>query len=625
MKNLIFIIFYVCFFSSKVGAQTQVRAYVKPRVVQPQSLFTLTVEIEYQSAKNIQPPRLPSLNDFHLMGQNLGSYFSLTGKTVTRKKSYHYKLKSLKEGQFTIGSVQVIVDGKVYKTSPIKVEVSSQAKPQTRSHGRSSPFHSPFGNMKNFFPPGFFAPGFFDDKDMFSSKGAIKEKDVLFQLEVNKDTVYLGEMITAEWFIYIPHHHVQSVQTIRSQVTKPAKLDGFWVESITAPGETPSVSPKLVERNGKKYQKELIISSALFPIQEGLLTIEPVEIKTVIFGSSSFRFSKPLVHVSKKKQITVLPLPQEGKGQFWTEAVGDFNISARVNKKIVRVQEPVVYKVSFKGEGQVGPIRLPDLNFGSAFEVYDITESQKFAFSQSTKDFEVILIPKTSGELIIPSFELSSFDPHLGIYKTHVLPSFKLKALGKAVLGDLADQSTIYFEPQKKNTQEGEDKSISIVPLAQDQGQGFYFLKHRKMFWGIIYGLLFLSFVWVAIRFFFSQKDKNSFKKQLKANLKKVDQAMKEQNWKKSGIELNQLMYFFFSEWSKQNQSAKNWDILLKHINPSIRVKYESKIKDLVSRIEQLSFAKEGSVKALRSKKNVESLKKEVVDLVQKISAEYFA
>ncbi len=623
MKSLIFIIFYICFFSSKVGAQTQVRAYIKPHVVQPQSLFTLTVEIEYQSAQNIQPPRLPPLNDFHLMGQNLGSYFSLTGKTVTRKKSYHYKLKSLKEGQFKIGSVQVIVDGKVYKTSPVKVEVSSQAKPQAKPHGRSSPFHSPFGNMKKFFPPGFFAPGFLDDKDMFPSKGAIKEKDVLFQLEVNKDTVYLGEMITAEWFIYIPHHRVQSVQTIRSQVTKPAKLDGFWVESITAPGETPSVSPKLVERNGKKYQKELIISSALFPIQEGPLTIEPVEIKTVIFGSSSVRFLKPLVHVSKKKQITVLPLPQEGKGQFWTEAVGDFNISALVNKKIVRVQEPVVYKVSFKGEGQVGPIRLPDLNFGEAFEVYDITESQKFAFSQSTKDFEVILIPKISGDLIIPSFELSTFDPHLGIYKTHVLPSFTLKALGKALSNGLADQNKIYFEPQKKSTPEGEEKGISIIPLAQ--GQEFFVLKHRKMFWGIIYGLLFLSFVWGVIRLCFSQKDKNSFKKQLKANLKKVDQAMADKNWKKSGIELNQLMYFFFSEWSKQNQSAKNWDILLKHINPSIRVKYESKIKDLVSRIEQLSFAKEGSVRALRSKKNVESLKKEVIDLVQEISAEYFA
>lgn len=628
LKNirLILFLFFVSLLSLSALAKTQVSANIEPRVVAPQSSFTLNVEIEYKSAQNIQPPRLPKLNNFYLINQKSGDHVFIINGEVTRKKIYSYRLQSGKEGKFQIGSMEVIVDGKMFKTAPLQVEVSSKAKSRRHSN--------PFGNIKRFMSPHFFNPnpGFFDDEDTQGAhppQRGIREKDVLFQLEVKKDTVYLGEMMIAEWFIYVPRSYVQNINIIRSQIMEHAKLNDFWVEPITTPGKAPTLSPQSVEVNGKEYQKELVISSALFPIREGTLTIDSFKINSIVVGFSSFGFSKPISHISDEKQIKVLPLPKDGKGKFFTEAVGDFNISASINKKVASVREPVIYKVNFKGTGHPRLIRLPSLSFGDSFEIYDTTESQKFSFSESVKNFEVILIPQKTGDLVVPSFELSSFDPHLGIYKTHILPSFNLKIMGVDVPSSSADKSAIYFEPKtkKKDTETGqnftedESKDILIAPLAWDQKSKF--LEYRRIFWLSIYGLLFLVFILSLIKFFLFQKDNTTFKKRLTANLEKVEHAIKSKNWKRAGIELNQLMYFFFSELSGQEKTAKNWDILLKNINPSIRVKYELKIKALVSRTEQLSFASFETTKTLRNRRNVEHLKKAIMDMIQEISTEY--
>ena len=615
-------VFIFYFFSFSAFAKTQVRAFVDPSVVSPQDTLTLTVEVEHNLQEGVRSPRLPKIGGFHVIRKAQSYNFQIMSGSMIGIKKYQYTLQPLKEGKFNIGSVEVIVGGKSYKTSPVEVEVSSKVKPR--------PTPSLFGKFKKFFDPSFFGEG---EKDSFpffrgQQQQPIPEKDVFVKLEMEKDTVYLGEMILAEWFFYLPGDRSVNV---RNEITKNAELNGFWVESVVSPTNSSATSPKVEKIGGKVYRKQLLTSSALFPVRAGILNIGALGVRSQFINPFSvFGSSRILLKESEVKQIKILPLPKEGRGNFFTEAVGDFNVSVDVNKKVISVQEPMIYKVTFKGIGHPRLIRLPDLNFSDSVEVYDITESQVFSVSESVKTFEVILIPKSSGELVIPSFELTSFDPQLGIYKTHVLPELKVKVVGVFVPGSSEDKSKLYFKSDTniKKTDEAEDKKefinkIKLTPLMKETREGF-FIESRKYFWFIGYSFLLIFFLIALMKnILFLRKENSSFKIQLKAGLKRVDQAIKKKQWKESGIELNQLMYSFFAVMSGQGKAVKNWDILLQNVNPSIRVKYEPRVRRLVSSLERLSFASIKEAKELRNERNVEKLKKDLVDLIQKISTEY--
>ena len=614
------LVFY--FFSFSALAKTQVKASVDPSVVSPHDTLTLTLEVEHGLRENVGSPRLPKISAFYLIGGTQVQNFHIIGRSMGGVKKYIYTLQPVKEGKFNIGSIEIVVGGKVYKTSPLEVEVSSKVKPR--------PTPSPFRIFKKYFPPSFFGEEDEEEGAPFfqPQQKPLQEEDVFVKLKMEKTILYLGEMILAEWFFYLPGG--RSVNT-RSEITKSAKLDGFWVESVVSAANSSTMSPKLEKIGEKMYRKQLLTSSALFPVRTGTLNIGALEVKSRFMNPFSvFGSSRILVKESDAEQIKVLPLPNEGKGIFFTEAVGDFNVSIDVNKKIVSVQEPMIYKVIFKGTGHPRLIRLPDLNFGDSFEVYDITESQEFSFSESVKIFEVILIPKSTGELLIPSFELTTFDPDLGIYKTHVLPEVKVKVAGVSVPVHSADKSKLYFDSdtdaektKEAEVKEGAIDEIRISPLMKETTSGF-FIERRKYFWVVIYGLLLIFFLIALVKnFLFSRKENSSFKVKLKAGLKRVDQAIQKKQWKESGIELNQLMYSFFSDMSGQGKIVKNWDVLLQNINPSIRVKYESKIRYLASYLEPLSFASVEEARELRNKQSVEKLKKDLVDLIQKISSEY--
>ena len=618
MNRIIFLVL-ICVFSLAAPAAVKVRAYAEPKAVAPDDIFTLNVDVEYDSERNINIPRLPQISAFRLIDSHQGHHVQIINGVVSKKKQYRYILRSVQEGKLQIDPISVIVDGKIYKTQPVNIEVSNKiaSVPAPFSQGQGG------GSLRKFFPH--FFP---DAKDVFPSpKQRVQEKDVKFRLDLEKKEVYVGEMILAEWFFYLPDDNTFDVDT---EILKNVALDGFWVESVVQLGSAGAVPPQFGNIGSKRYIKKLLMASALFPVRAGILNVGSLRVKSrFISGAISF-FGRPSIFKkeSNKESIKVLPLPEEGKGEFFTEAVGDFTVSANINKTVVSVQEPLIYKISFKGEGHPRLIRLPNLNFGDSFEKYDTTESQKFTVSDSFKDFEIILIPKANGKLTIPSFELSTFDAELGIYKTHILPSFKVNVTGVMVQGNQKGKSERYFDPDTKasNKIQKQDTMVKediLIPLIEDQEEHFL-IKNRKNFWFIIFSSLFLFFILVLKRNFFIRKNKSSLKVQIKKDLIKVDKAIKNEQWKEAGIEMNQLMHSFFSELSEKDKVVKSWDILLQHIHPSIRIKYEEQIRNLVSRVERISFASSSEAGGFRNKRNVEKLKKNLVALIQKISNEYF-
>ena len=371
--------------------------------------------------------------------------------------------------------------------------------------------------------------------------------------------------------------------------------------------------------------KDLLTSMAIFPLRDGPLSVGPLKAslstRSLLSSQSVFKRS------SQKKTLSVLPLPEVGKNSFFTEAVGDFSISASLNKNEGVVKEPVVYKVSFKGRGHPRLIQLPDLSFGSPWEVYDITESQNFDISKSTKEFEVILIPKEAGNLRIPSFELNTFDPQLGIYKTHVLPEFSLQiergsGLPENNTADASDED-LPSEAENPVQLDTENRDLSGIWSSENTES---IIRYRFQVWSVLYGLLVLLFLVVLYRAQLFQKPKQPLELLMEERLKLVDQKIKHQLNREAGSQLTQLVYLFLSELSdlQPRPSSQNLESLIKAIPPSIKVRYESPIRDTLFQLEQISFAPEETAKQFRTKNHLLSLRRKVFSLLKGMEKYYY-
>ena len=607
--------------SFPIMTKPQVSARVDAKRISPKDTLTLTVEIAHDKGVSVSPPRLPSLEFFKLFSNpSESSEFNMINGRVSFKKKYRYRLLPVKEGEATIGPIEVKVKGQLYKTEPIKVTISSKIKP------RPVPQPQPFGGFNRFFN----SPFFKEDKSFLRRKN-IPAEDIFVQLETSKSKVFINEMLIAKWFVYLPPMENATVEII-----SPSDREGFWVEALTPPTGNHNRAGTIVNIKGKQYRKKLIMSSALFPIRTGDLKIGAMQTHIRLLNPALF-FSptggRPILRKSDSKKVKVLPLPTTGQGKNFTGGVGDFETSAKINKDTLRVGDPLVYTITFKGKGRAEIIQLPKWDFGKEWKVYDITESHKFSVSKSVKTFEVILIPQSAGDLILPSFAVNTFDPDLEVYKTHILTSFNIKVLSSPFFKKEQEIKAQKTKEESSNsspkiTDSSPDSSPDTSPDTSLSSLPAPYIKHREnpffiqwggAFWLGLFLLLLLSFFSPFFKPFLWPK--TSFKKEWESQFKKVDLLIKKGNFQEAGVELNQFMYLFFHKLS--HKQVKNWDILLENSPPSLKVKYEVRIKNLTKQLDELSWAPKQANKKLRTPHFAKKLRKETAGLLKTLYEEY--
>ena len=125
---------------------------------------------------------------------------------------------------------------------------------------------------------------------------------------------------------------------------------------------------------------------------------------------------------SPKYTVRVKPLPLQGRDASFTGAVGDFKVDFILNESQVSLDQPFSLKIIFRGLGHPRFIRLPTISFPSSVQTYEPVEKSNFEKGVGTKEYEILILPKKEGELVIPSISLSTFDPTTGQYVLHKKP-----------------------------------------------------------------------------------------------------------------------------------------------------------------------------------------------------------
>jgi len=162
--------------------------------------------------------------------------------------------------------------------------------------------------------------------------------------------------------------------------------------------------------NGENYFT-FTVTTRLYPMRDGIIIIDPsvVDVK-YLNGSNKYSFKTNPI------KIKIFPLPQKNIPENFTGAVGKYYISSSVNKKSVKINEPVNLSINIKGNGNINSIAEPVFELSSDIKKYATFVKVENDPVISSNKFQCVLIPLMSGQKNIPEITFSYFDPDLKNY-----------------------------------------------------------------------------------------------------------------------------------------------------------------------------------------------------------------
>jgi len=130
--------------------------------------------------------------------------------------------------------------------------------------------------------------------------------------------------------------------------------------------------------------------------------------------------------LSKPVKISVKSLPENAPVTF-KGAVGKFSIASSLNNTNIKANEPLTYKLTIRGTGNLKLINEIVVNVPDEMEIYDPVINTRFDNALTgSKTFEYMIVPKTAGSFNLPAVAFTFFDVESGQYKTIQTQSYQI-------------------------------------------------------------------------------------------------------------------------------------------------------------------------------------------------------
>ena len=325
-------------------------------------------------------------------------------------KSYSYFLLPTQKGTLTIKQAAVEINGQIYKTNPIKINVTAAVQ-QPRDP---------------------------NEEPQISADDAIH-----LVAEISKGNPYVNEPITVVYKLYFSYNI--GITNWR-ELNKP-KYNDFWSQNI----DIKQLVAEEGKYNGEKYRCVVLRKTVLYPQKSGKLEIEPLSLDIdvqVPTNRRNFFGQVQVVNDNKRvsagsKTITVKPLPEAGKPIDFSGAVGRFNFSVTPSKTNLKNGESLDLKVVASGTGNLKLFSLPKPVVPNSLEMYDPVHSEKVNTPLSGMNGSIsdsyTIIPQFKGKYPIKPMSFTYFDLSTGKYKTITSPEILINVLDGPSTGDNAE------------------------------------------------------------------------------------------------------------------------------------------------------------------------------------------
>jgi hypothetical protein len=307
------------------------------------------------------------------------------------EKVYSYFLLPLQKGNLVIKPAAIEFNGQLYKTAPIRVTVTNPVQQQPDPNDPNAPQIS-------------------------------ADTNIYLVADISKTNPYINEPITVVYKLYFSYNI--GITNWR-ELNKP-KYNDFWSQNI-------DIKQLVAEEGmfkGQRYRFVTLRKTVLYPQKSGKLNIEPLSLDIDVQLPTNRRdmFGRVMVTEGNKrvsagtKTIAVKALPEAGKPEGFTGAVGNFDFKVTPTKTNLKNGESLDLVVSVSGKGNLKLFDLPKPVAPNALEMYDAVHKEQVNTGLSGMSGKIsdsyTIVPQYKGKYPIKPMQFSYFDLSSGSYKT---------------------------------------------------------------------------------------------------------------------------------------------------------------------------------------------------------------
>ncbi len=415
-KILVFGFSFLVFSASVSLAQDiSVQADINTSQIALGQAAVLTVTI--QGTQDVAPIQIPAVDGLDIRSIGAQNQFTFSNGRQSSSIAFRYTVFGLSAGNYQIPSLNITINGQNYTTNPIDLEVVDAASVSS-------------------------VPGAVSQDN---SQALSLQDKIFLVLKVPKNEVYLNERLPIKILLFIS-------ADMRAEIGEYPQLEalGFNMEKFEQAKQYQQII------GGMRYDI-VEFDTVIYPTRTGEIKLGPAKLDCNLMiktdanrHSPSGRFDsffdddffnsffnnyekRPLSVESADVALNVLPLPDEGKPENFSGAVGQFNFEASVGPSEVRVGDPLTLRMKIAGNGNLAGVDFPKLSStkgGSALggneEVFKLYDPQ-IKGENNTKTLEQVIIPQTDQITEVPAFQFSYFDPDLKKYQAITQGPFSIE------------------------------------------------------------------------------------------------------------------------------------------------------------------------------------------------------
>ena len=342
----------------------------------------------------------PNFNGFNKGGSYVSSNEEYSNGDYAIQQVYTYVIQAAKAGSLIISPATIKFNRKTYTSKSVTVTVSNEKAADAIQRNQNSTNVS---------------------KPVTVSKSISGANNLLFiDVEVNKTIAFVNEPVEVFYRIYLAPN--LEIELNKNMVTK---FNHFWsqTEDVSGGWERAVV-------NNRVYKSKIFKKAILYPQKIGKLDISPITLDLNIsyptgdvdfFGDPEFDVARREI-VSNSKYLQVRPLPEKGKPDNFTGAVGAFEFKANVTKNQLKSGESLQLDLIVSGKGNLKLFEIPKPNLPTNFEIYEPKHQEFVNENINGISGKIIdsytLIPQEKGNFKVKPQYFSFFDIQSKAYKT---------------------------------------------------------------------------------------------------------------------------------------------------------------------------------------------------------------
>jgi len=633
-------------FGALAQATVNVQASVDRNAMDPGDTFELRVDVNSDEDNTPEVSKAPDIAGFELVNQGMSTSARagiVTGPNGaqeykrTTQTTYNYFYQALKVGKFKIDPIEIRVGDKTYRTAAISLSVEKGASGSPSNVAKNRRGHSGGGQrqmpnqMPNQMPDSDSSDPWQGDQqneveDLFNQllrrhglapgpnggfrTQPINPQDAFFiQVEVDKADVFAGEQVTAAWYLYT-RGVIRDLDTL-----KYPDLKSFWKEDIEIATNL-NFTQEII--NGVPYRKALLASYALFPLKEGEALIDSYKAKCSVLAGDMFGFGSGKAYtytkVSKEVKINVRPIPASNRPADFSGAIGNFQVSTKVDESNIATNQPFSFHIRFEGKGNAKLIELPPFEAPAGLELYDTQKEAKF-FKNGTsyKDFNLLIIPRQEGDFTLPALSVSIFDPEKKAYVTRKTEPIKIHVAHG--VQDPNVKNSPLFQEQSEAPPKKEFKPMLATTWRLSKKPNY---KLELTIYVLVILTIMVSLLFKARSELGWQEKKRNLLKQMRWRFKRIKSRISKASGREVAVEATNALYFILGQLSEEGGATQEIEKLLLLIPPSVRNELGGELAKYIEKLQMLSFAPDSVVGQLKEPAQVRDLISNLEKILEK-------